>query len=125
MVVSLPQNVAVWIRSHLPLPDPGAVRFHLCKRIPFWWLQPHRRFIGLPLWHRVYLVETAWRGERMDRAGIELVLHELVHVIQFRRNPITFPLRYLINHVRYGYDRNPAEVEARETAARLSAVYFL
>jgi hypothetical protein len=61
----------------------------------------------------------------MDRAGIELVLHELVHVMQFRRNPITFPLRYLINHVRYGYDRNPAEVEARETAARLSAVYFL
>ena len=52
------------------------------------------------------------------------LLHELVHVAQYRRNPVLFPLRYLIHHFRYGYDRNPAEVEARETASRLAASFF-
>jgi hypothetical protein len=28
-------------------------------------------------------------------------------------------VRYLVNHLRYGYHLNPAEVEAREVAARL------
>jgi hypothetical protein len=60
----------------------------------------------------------------MTRATLELVLHELVHVAQYRANPLTFPLRYLLNHLRYGYDQNPAEVEARDTASRLSAAFF-
>jgi hypothetical protein len=60
----------------------------------------------------------------VTRQSLELILHELVHVAQYRRNPVLFPLRYLINHVRYGYDRNPAEVEARETASRLAASFF-
>ena len=42
-----------------------------------------------------------------------LLRHELEHVRQWRRNPLSFPARYLINHVRYGYHDNPYEVEAR------------
>lgn len=42
-----------------------------------------------------------------------LLRHELAHVQQWRRYPLTFPMRYAINHLRYGYYANPFEVEAR------------
>ncbi len=42
-----------------------------------------------------------------------LVQHELAHVRQWRQHPISFPLRYLVGHLRYGYHANPYEVEAR------------
>lgn len=44
----------------------------------------------------------------------ELLRHELAHVRQWELNPFTFWPRYVLNHVRYGYDRNPYEVEARK-----------
>lgn len=43
-----------------------------------------------------------------------LLRHELAHVEQWRRRPLTFPVLYLWNHLRYGYRDNPYEVEARE-----------
>jgi hypothetical protein len=43
-----------------------------------------------------------------------LVKHELAHVRQWQESPAAFPLRYVVNHFRYGYDRNPYEVEARQ-----------
>ena len=43
----------------------------------------------------------------------KLVRHELAHVRQWQANPLTFPVRYVLNHMRYGYDDNPYEVEAR------------
>lgn len=43
-----------------------------------------------------------------------LLRHELEHVRQWRRNPIAFPLRYTWNHLRYGYEANPFEVQARQ-----------
>lgn len=42
-----------------------------------------------------------------------LLRHELAHVRQWQQHPVTFPARYVINHLRYGYDANPYEVEAR------------
>lgn len=42
-----------------------------------------------------------------------LLRHELAHVQQWQRYPLTFPARYVINHIRYGYEANPYEVEAR------------
>jgi hypothetical protein len=42
-----------------------------------------------------------------------LLRHELAHVRQWQEHPITFPVRYAMNHIRYGYDANPYEVEAR------------
>lgn len=42
-----------------------------------------------------------------------LLQHELEHVRQWRRNPVSFPVRYLINHLRHGYHDNPFEVAAR------------
>jgi hypothetical protein len=43
-----------------------------------------------------------------------LLQHELAHVRQWRQRPFTFPLRYVLQHVRHGYRNNPFEVEARE-----------
>ena len=43
-----------------------------------------------------------------------LLRHELAHVRQWQRRPLSFPWLYLWGHVRYGYRDNPFEIEARE-----------
>lgn len=43
-----------------------------------------------------------------------LLRHELEHVRQWQRHPLTFPLRYALNHLKYGYRDNPYERAARE-----------
>lgn len=45
-----------------------------------------------------------------------LLTHELVHVRQWRRDPL-FPIRYTLATIRYGYRNNPYEVEARGLAS--------
>lgn len=47
-----------------------------------------------------------------------LLAHELVHVRQWRQDPL-FPLRYTLATLRHGYWNNPYEVEAREASAAL------
>lgn len=42
-----------------------------------------------------------------------LLRHELEHVRQWQRHPLTFPLRYALNHLKYGYRDNPYELAAR------------
>ena len=116
--VFLPENIVARISQRFPHEDLSKVHFRRCRRIPFAWLVPGRNFAGLTLWNRVYLIESCF-AEPFNQTFAELVLHELVHVAQYRKNPFTFPLRYLVNHLRYGYDLNPAEVEAREIATRL------
>lgn len=46
-----------------------------------------------------------------------LLRHELAHVRQWERSPLRFPLTYVWQHVRHGYDRNPFELEARRAEA--------
>ncbi len=43
-----------------------------------------------------------------------LVRHELAHVRQWQASPLAFPVRYVVGHLRHGYESNPYEVEARE-----------
>ena len=43
-----------------------------------------------------------------------LLRHELEHVRQWRSQPLTFPIRYALCHLRYGYHDNPYERAARE-----------
>lgn len=47
-----------------------------------------------------------------------LVKHELEHVRQWQQNRWSFPVRYVLNHLRYGYEQNPFEVEAREAETK-------
>ena len=46
-----------------------------------------------------------------------LVRHELMHVTQWERHPVTFPIRYIGAHIRHGYRDNPYEREARAAEA--------
>jgi hypothetical protein len=123
-MVLLPEYLTTWIAKNLPVGDLSRIQFRLGARIPFWWVVPGGRFSGLTLWNRIYVVENLWFLEPIQRSTLELILHELVHVVQYRRNPITFPFRYVLDHLRYGYERNPAEVEARVIAARLADSFF-
>lgn len=47
------------------------------------------------------------------RPTARLLRHELAHVSQWERYPMTFPFRYIGAHIRHGYYANPFEVEAR------------
>jgi hypothetical protein len=42
-----------------------------------------------------------------------LLRHELAHVRQWERWPLTFPFRYIAAHILHGYGANPYEAEAR------------
>jgi hypothetical protein len=46
-----------------------------------------------------------------------LLRHELAHVRQWQRAPLTFPLHYVWQHLKHGYRDNPYEVEARAAEA--------
>lgn len=46
-----------------------------------------------------------------------LMHHELAHVAQWERHPVTFPIRYIRAHIRHGYGDNPFEREARAAEA--------
>jgi hypothetical protein len=62
-----------------------------------------RRFDGYSAWYTILLREP------LERAGDDLVCHELCHVWQMQHRPLAMPLSYL----RTGYERNPYEEEAR------------
>jgi len=83
------------------LSDPRRVRFHSCTRIPFWWIPGNRNMSGLTLANRVYLRVEHCPIDPSNRATVELVLHELAHMLHFRRNPFLFRFRYLLHHLRY------------------------
>jgi hypothetical protein len=42
-----------------------------------------------------------------------LLRHEVAHIRQWQRRPLTFPLHYAWLHLRHGYADNPYEIEAR------------
>lgn len=46
-------------------------------------------------------------------ATLQLIAHELAHVMQWERHGVSFPFRYLMESMRVGYQRNTFEVEAR------------
>jgi hypothetical protein len=64
---------------------------------------------AITLWRTVFLNPRA-------RVNAELLLHELRHVHQFSERK-SFPLSYLWQSIRYGYSRNPYEIDARRYSA--------
>lgn len=63
----------------------------------------------------ITLGRTVWLAEDVQETE-ELLLHELCHVQQFQAVPL-FPVRYVWESIRRGYDANRFEVEARQFAA--------
>jgi hypothetical protein len=64
---------------------------------------------AITLWRTVFLNPRA-------RVNAELLLHELRHVHQLSERK-SFPLSYLWQSIRYGYSRNPYEIDARRYSA--------
>jgi uncharacterized protein DUF4157 len=65
------------------------------------------RFDGYAAWNTIMLREP------LERAGDDLLAHELCHVWQMQHKPLRMPLSYL-----RGYSRNPYELEARQAVER-------
>lgn len=72
------------------------------------WLLGQRSVAAITLGDTVFLSSAA-------APSIRLLLHELGHVRQFRRDK-TFAIRYLWESVRRGYSRNRFELEADQFA---------
>lgn len=82
-----------------------AAPFCLIVRWPLWW----RHFRGLAL---------AWLILVEDDTDALLVCHEVVHVAQFRADPLRFWFRYFRELARVGYANNRYERQARAVEAR-------
>ena len=90
---------------------PAPVRVERVRVLVWPWLFRlpwFRRFDGYSAWNTILLRET------VERAGDDLVCHELCHVWQMQHRPIAMPLSYL----RTGYAGNPYEAEARRAVER-------
>jgi hypothetical protein len=114
----MPAPLVRWLECNMSgAPAFDRVRIFRGGRIPFDWLPGFRsRYVGITLWNTIYLREPF---ELHGDAAHELLFHELVHVRQFQRSPIGFPLKYLFFLLTRGYRRHPAEIEARDDAAAL------
>jgi len=121
----LPECLADWIDAKMPdLDGARRVAIYCCDRLPFeWFVGSMSSFRGITLWSSVYLRRRSCPISPSDHASVELILHEFVHVRQFRARPLRFPVTYLFDVVRHGYRNNPAEVEARELAHALAREY--
>ena len=84
-----------WRRGGLPLRIGG-------------WLLGQKSVAAVTLGTTVFLAPG-------ERPSLKLLLHELGHVRQFRRDK-TFPIRYLWESIRMGYARNRFETEADQFA---------
>jgi hypothetical protein len=95
----------------VPLPPRVQVR---SSRV-FPWLGGHLAGMGRPAaavtLGRTVLVHPDCRPDE------RLLRHELAHVAQWTRWPLTFPFRYLGAHICHGYHDNPFEAEARAAQA--------
>lgn len=67
-----------------------------------------RRFDGYTMWNLILL-----RSAQLALDD-DLICHELCHVWQMQHHPVGMPLSYL----RFGYERNPYEVQARAASER-------
>lgn len=95
------------------------VALYRCHRLPFDWLPGDRsKYSAMTLWNSVFLREGCFPPNGKAEMTV-ILLHELVHVEQFRRNPVLFPLKYLLGLMKHGYADHPAEIEARDRGASL------
>lgn len=89
-------------------PEPVRIgRVHVIVSPLLFRLPWFRRFDGYAAWNTILLREP------VDRAGDDLVCHELCHVWQMQHRPLAMPLSYL----RSGYAKNPYEIEARNAVS--------
>ena len=90
---------------------PEPVRIERVRVVvwPFFFRLPGlRRYRGYALWRTIVLRERVG-----GTASDDLLTHELCHVWQMQHRPVPAMVAWL----RYGYDENPFELEARRAVA--------
>lgn len=96
VVAAFPElNTVSWRQGGLPLRIGG-------------WFLGQKSVAAITLGTTVFLVAA-------ERSSLQLLLHELGHVRQYRRDK-AFPIRYLWESIRMGYARNRFETEADQFA---------
>lgn len=103
--------------GELPHPLPPGVTVRRCGWIPRiggWLMGGDRRPAGGVTLGRTILLPPG------STPSAPLMAHELVHVAQWRADPL-FPLRYALATLRHGYRGNPYEVEAYARQAEHAA----
>jgi len=120
----IPAKLAAFAERNMPdLGGCGEVVIHCGARLPFDWLPGDRHcYCGMTLWNTIHLRSPVTLDED-DDALVLLLLHELVHVEQFRAQPFLFPIKYVWGLMRYGYADHPSEIEARDRSDVLLAQY--
>ena len=121
----IPHLLIEWIDVNMPeIGGFAGVRIRICKRLPFQWVPGFMPTIrGITLWNTIYLKPQCHPLSVDDPDKMSLLFHELVHVGQFRKNWVLFPIGYLFDLVRLGYWNVPAEIEARSQEKRLLSLY--
>ena len=77
----------------------------------YWWPLRHTWIGGITFGHHIFFKRR--QGEVSDR----LFKHEMAHVAQIERMGfVRFYLKYLWYNIRYGYKKNPLELEAIKAA---------
>ena len=110
VVLGAPVDLPVELREQYP--ELAVVTFREGGIAPRFagWLLGQQSVAAITLWRTVFL------GKGI-RPAADLLLHELRHVEQFSARK-TFPLHYIWQSLRYGYNDNCYEVDARAYASR-------
>jgi hypothetical protein len=108
-----------WIDGALPeVRGASSIKLYSCDRLPF----VGARYSGITLFNSIYLRCNLLPLESTNLGSIEVLLHEFIHIEQFRRHRL-FPLSYLLRLGTHGYWNHPAEIEARDRAEKLIRQY--
>ncbi len=109
------------MKKYFPKIDFGDVRFCVNCRLPGNWFTSAGKVAGMTFGNTIY-----FKGSdiQKSRAGLKLLMHELVHVDQVRRKggEAKFACAYGDGYVKGGsYEKNPMEVEAYDFVAKHGA----
>ena len=86
---------------------PLDVKVSVNPIIDFLWLKPWKAR-GVTFGNHIFIRHDYWPP------SMKLIIHELKHVEQWKRDELLFPIKYVYYHFRYGYHKNPYEIEAKE-----------
>jgi hypothetical protein len=123
---TLPDCLARWIDDLMPaLGGVRSVSFHGCgaRDLPMGPIMNLVAADGITLGDHVLIRRSLCPIDPCDPDKVRLLLHELVHVEQYRADP-AFPASYVVDHLRFGYRSHPAEVAARDRAAHLLGAWL-
>jgi hypothetical protein len=123
---TVPDCLARWIDTNMPgLKGVRHVSFYCCDSgdLPIGPIMNLVGARGLTLGDHVHIRQDICPIDQCNPDKVRLLLHELVHVEQYRADS-GFPVKYIADHLRHGYQNNPAEIAARARAQSLLSAYM-